>query len=144
MKRTIAIVVSVAAFMLPSCSSESDTNSQAPTESASAQDTTSAAGPNEASLRVRLNEFYELARARDYSAMYVFSSPRCQAKTSEDEYIGLLERAWADRDFSGDPEFLISVQGQVATVVTKSADGKGPMQPNTWTFSDGTWQFDNC
>jgi hypothetical protein len=142
MKRIVAILVSVAAFMLSSCSNESDTSSQAPTDSA--QDTTSAAGPNEATLRVRLNEFYDLARTRNYSAMYVFSSPRCQAQTSEDEYVALLEGAFADRDFSGDPEFLISLQGQVATVVTKSADGKGSMQPNTWTFSDGTWQFDNC
>lgn len=151
--RRIAIFAVCSVLLIGGCSSDGQSpDSAAPssatkvltsTESAAPIENTEA-GPNESTLRTRLDAFYELGRQKAYGVMYLYLSPRCQATITEDEYVAALEVDLADRDLSGEPEFLVSVDGQVGTVVTKSADNKSEMQPKTWTYADGEWQFDNC
>lgn len=151
--RRIAMFAVCSVLLIGGCSSDGETpDGAAPASVTSVSTSTESAaptktievGPNEATLRTRLEAFYDLGRQKAYGEMYLYLSPRCQATIAEDDYVAALEVDLADRDLSGEPEFLVSVDGQVGTVVIKSADNKSEMQPKTWTYADGEWQFDNC
>ncbi|MBE7158324.1 MAG: hypothetical protein INR62_07795 [Rhodospirillales bacterium] len=149
MKNAPRLATALIALVIAGCSSESavgeDTAPQtAVISSASASASAAASGPTETSLRQRLNEIYALARTGDFAAVYKYTSPRCQAETSEQTFVATLEQQSRGRDYSGDPQYLIDLKGTVAKVVTKSADGKSDLAPRTWTYADGKWSFDNC
>lgn len=138
---TIGIVVCTSGCT-DSSDAESEGNGASVTVSAEA--TTEVDGPSEEALLETLDAFYQTTRDGDYEGTYGFYSARCQSQMSEEEFVQLLKGQYGDRDLSGQPEFLTDVEGSVATVVTKSADGEGSMEPRTWTYADGSWRFDNC
>ncbi|MFD7011691.1 hypothetical protein [Rhodococcus jostii] len=142
-RTTMALLLAVAAMAGCSNSSDSEPPPEALTSSA-----TPIPGPTggstDTSLQDRLGAFYHTTQIGDYQATYDFYSPRCQAEMTEQQFVELLEQDLVGRDLSGPPQFLTSVQGSVATVVIKSADGGGSMEPKTWTYTDGEWRFDNC
>lgn len=111
----------------------------APTGGAAAADPMS-----EAALRETLARQYAFIQARDWGGVYDFASPRCQLRDSRDAFVSAVDSQWKDRDFSGPEEYLITMNGPVATVVIKSYDGKGKMMPGTWTFMNGSWVNDGC
>jgi len=78
---------------------------------------------------------------------YKFYSQRCKA------IIGDLEAYKAELDafFAGrNPQYTSAtaqVNGSSGHVVSVDEDPSAPasaMNPRTWTFIDGRWQFDNC
>ncbi|MDZ7915238.1 MAG: hypothetical protein U5O16_25980 [Rhodococcus sp. (in: high G+C Gram-positive bacteria)] len=78
-------------------------------------------------LEAALNDQWTLAQRADWAGMYEFSSPRCKVQYPVDRFVAELDDAYADRDFSGDAEYLINMNGDaVATVVIKAPDGKSP------------------
>lgn len=99
---------------------------------------------SEAALRETLARQYAFIQARDWGALYDFTSPRCQLRDSRDAFVSAVDSQAKDRDFSGPEEYLITMSGPVATVVIKSYDGKGKMMPGTWTFMNGSWVNDGC
>ncbi|WQB75707.1 hypothetical protein SCD75_09580 [Prescottella equi] len=99
---------------------------------------------SEEGLRLTLEEQYTHIQRHDWAGMYGFSSPRCKLAVSEASAVATMEAAYQGRDFSGPQQYLITMNGSVATVVVKSFDGRGKMTPATWTFIDGRWQYDYC
>lgn len=73
-----------------------------------------------------------------------YFSPRCQEAISRQESTELMRAVNGGRDFSGEPTYLISVNGDSAKAVTRYPDGKGKLQPYTWTFINEAWRLDNC
>lgn len=86
------------------------------------------------------------ARREDEKA-WEYYSQRCK------DQIGTLENysTMLDEFFKGRaPQFesvTANVRGSSAQVASIDKDPNAPasaMLPRTWTFIDGTWQFDNC
>lgn len=128
MKASLVISVAGAAvFALAGCSSDD-----------------SSAAPTEDSLRATLDAQYTLLQQADYAADYDNLSQRCQDKFSRDDYAQAATTAYAGRDFSGPQELAITMDGDSATVIATSFDGKGNKTPMTWRYVDGEWKFDNC
>lgn len=153
MNRTISVVlvIGVAVGALVGCSGKSDTVVVSSTQSASSSAaTTIEAAPQRGDqtqdgLEAALDEQWALAQSADWAGIYDFSSPRCQVQYSVEEFVAALDDAYADRDFSGTPEYLINMNGDsVATVVIKAPDGKSPMTPGTWSYINGSWYDDDC
>nr|WP_298440658.1 hypothetical protein [Gordonia sp. (in: high G+C Gram-positive bacteria)] len=134
------------ALSLAACSSSDDTSATTtPTSTA----TTSAAAPNsETALRATLADFYKtVPQGGQWDKAHTFLSPRCQQQIDPDEMTDSMKDAYgpgSGRNFAGDPEYLITMNGDVAKVVSKSYDGKGSMEPQTWTFINGRWTLDYC
>ncbi|HJP61066.1 MAG TPA: hypothetical protein VJ865_13755 [Gemmatimonadaceae bacterium] len=99
---------------------------------------------SEAALQATLDAEYKLLQAADWAGTFDYLSPRCQLQGSREDYARSMEDGYEGRDFSGPQQTLITMNGPVATVVFKSYDGKGKMQPSTWTFINGKWVYDNC
>lgn len=120
----------------------------APTSAvAAAPDTTEAETSDpmsEAALRETLDQQYAAVQRSDWLGAYTFYSPRCQLKWSKDQVVSALDAQYSDRDFTGEAEYLISMNGPVATVVIKSSDSKADMMPRTWSFINGSWVYDAC
>ncbi|MGR6523621.1 hypothetical protein ACU5JM_18460 [Rhodococcus erythropolis] len=100
---------------------------------------------SQAGLEATLAEQYTHIQRADWASVYEFSSPRCQVKYPVDEFVASLDAGYADRDFSGPEQYLITMNSDsVATVVVKSHDGKGKMTPGTWSYINGAWRDDAC
>lgn len=99
---------------------------------------------SEAALRETLDQQYAAVQRSDWHGMHSFYSPRCQLEWPRDRVVAAAESEYRDRDFSGPEQYLITMNGSVATVVVKSFDGKGKMQPMTWSFINGSWVYDAC
>ncbi|MFE5699998.1 hypothetical protein [Rhodococcus koreensis] len=145
----IKAAVAVAIVMIAGgCSSDSGASTP---QTVTVEATTQAAAPaesvdpaSEAALQATLDAEYKLIQAADWAGTFDNLSPRCQLQGNREDYANSLEAAYEGRDFSGPQQTLITMNGPVATVVFKSYDGKGKMQPSTWTFMNGKWVFDSC
>ncbi|MGW0043927.1 hypothetical protein [Rhodococcus sp. NPDC003348] len=110
----------------------------------SSDDSSSSSGATEDGLRAAVDAQYANLQKADWSADYDNLSARCQEKFGREEYATAAATAYAGRDFSGAQEVAITMDGESATVVATSFDGKGSKAPMTWTYVDGQWKFDNC
>lgn len=99
---------------------------------------------SEAALRETLDRQYGTVQRSDWQGMHSFYSPRCQLAWPSDRVAAAAESEYRGRDFSGPEQYLITMNGSVATVVVKSFDGKGTMEPMTWSFINGSWVYDAC
>jgi hypothetical protein len=153
MKRTLIVGLGAGALLLAGCTSSAEEPTSEGPAGSPGDAVISTPGPtgtpafdpaSEAGLRKTLGEEYTHVQKGDWARVYEFTSPRCQAGIPLNDFVADLEGAYKDRDFSGPAEYLITVNGTVATVVIKSFDGKGKMFPNTWTFINGSWVNDNC
>ncbi|MFC7448673.1 hypothetical protein [Rhodococcus daqingensis] len=153
MKRTMIVALSAGALLLAGCTSSAEKLSEEGAVGSPGDAVISTPGPtgtptidpaSEAGLRQTLADQYVFIQRRDWSGVYDFGSPRCQLATPREDYVALVDEGYKGRDFSGPEQYLITMNGTVATVVIKSYDGKGKMQPATWTFMNGSWVQDNC
>ncbi|MGW6692850.1 hypothetical protein ACWF62_03645 [Rhodococcus sp. NPDC054953] len=101
-------------------------------------------GATEDGLRAALDAQYANLQQGDWAADYDNLSARCQEKFGREEYTEAAATAYAGRDFSGPQQVEITMDGDSATVVATSFDGKGNKAPMTWTYLDGEWRFDSC
>ncbi|EME23338.1 hypothetical protein G419_02560 [Rhodococcus triatomae BKS 15-14] len=104
----------------------------------------SSAAPTEDSLRATLDTQYGRLQKGQYAEDYDTLSQRCQDKFTREDYAEAASLAYAGRDFSGPQELAITMDGDSATVIATSFDGKGNKSPMTWRFVEGEWKFDNC
>lgn len=74
-------------------------------------------------------------------------SQRCKNAIGDlDIYRSMMEVFYKDRN-PQPTKWIARVNGSSGQVVTVDADPDAPahsMEPRTWTFIDGRWQFDNC
>ncbi|UNQ40225.1 hypothetical protein MPC38_02875 [Prescottella equi] len=74
-------------------------------------------------------------------------SQRCKNAIGDlDTYKSMMEVFYEDRN-PQPTDWIVRVTGSSGQVVTVDADPNAPahsMEPRTWTFIDGRWQFDNC
>lgn len=98
-------------------------------------------------LETRAHQLDVLASKGDAASAYEFYSQRCK------NIIGNLDRykAFLSEWLKGrSPQYsgvTVKVNGSSGQVVSIDNDPNSPassMQPRTWTFIDGEWQFDNC
>lgn len=95
-------------------------------------------------LRTAIDAQYARLQQADWSAEYDHLSQRCRDQFGRDEYATAATAAYTGRDFSGPQEVAITMDGDAATVVVTSFDGKGNKAPMKWIYVDGEWQMDNC
>lgn len=98
-------------------------------------------------LRESAEQLDKLAVAGDYDAAWEYYSQRCQGIIGNvDTYKILLDAHY--KDWNPNPtDWIVRTNGSSAQVVTVDSDPSAPksaMDPRTWTFIDGRWQFDNC
>lgn len=146
---TSTLAGAVAALALAACSSSDNTTAEGPQQQSAPMVTSSAPAPNsEAALRATLADYYRTVPQRgQWDKAYDYLSPRCQREVDADTLASGMAEAYgpgSGRDFSGEPEYLITVNGDSALVVSKSYDGKGTMKPEQWTFINGAWRLDGC
>lgn len=149
MKRFVVAIVAAICLLLAGCSTTGDGDAASGASSPSVTSLPSSAAPNsEAALRSTLDEFYRVvAQQKQWSRGWDFITPRCQNEVDRDQFAIALDSEYGDssgRDFSGQPTYLINVNGDTAQVVQKSFDGKGSMKPQSWTFVNGKWLLDYC
>lgn len=124
--------VAVACVGIVGCSSESDASSTEPTEQ---------------SLRSAAESLDKLAAEGDAKTAWGMYSQRCQKIIGDvDTYETIVSGLFKDRtpDYT---DWKVTVNGSSGSVVTIDSDPSAPvssLQPRTWTFIDGRWQFDNC
>ena len=104
----------------------------------------SSAAPTEDSLRAALDAQYSRLQTADWTTDYDHLSRRCQDMFTREDYAAAAAKAYEGRDFSGPQELAITMDGDSATVVATSFDGKGNKAPMTWRYVDGEWVYDNC
>lgn len=88
-----------------------------------------------------------LAAAGKAEAAWDYYSQRCKNVIGGiDSYRATLNYIFKDRD----PKYAgvtVRINGSSAQVVTVDESPTAPassMDPRTWTYIDGRWQFDNC
>ncbi|MET4611066.1 hypothetical protein ABIC28_002047 [Rhodococcus sp. PvR044] len=149
----LIVTLGAGALLLAGCTSSVEESSETGPAGSPGDAVISAPGPtgtpaidpaSEAGLRQTLADQYAFIQKGDWSGVYDFSSPRCQLATPREDFVALVGEGYKGRDFSGPEEYLITVNGTVATVVVKSFDGKGKMKPATWAFMNGSWVHENC
>ena len=120
---------------------------RAPTGAASSVVGASALANSKQTLEERAHELDVLASQGNAAAAYEFYSQRCKNNFGNlDNYKAFLNLWLKDRNpqYSG---VTVKLNGSSAQVVSIDNDPNTPassMNPRTWTFIDGTWQFDNC
>lgn len=121
--------------------SKSDTPAAAPSTSA-------APAPNsKEALENRAHQLDLLATQGDAAAAWEFYSQRCKNIIGNLESYKMFLNQWRQ---GRNPQYggvTVKVNGSSAQVVSVDNDPNAPasaMQPRTWTFIDGQWQFDNC
>lgn len=144
----------IAALAVAGCSSDDQDEqsaTSAPVSSQSDETVTtseSAAPDSETALRAKLDEFYQtVMQHQQLNKAWDYISPRCQAMVDRDTMTNSMTSAYgpdSGRDFSDQPEYLITMGDRTAKVVQRSADGKGSMQPQNWSLIDGEWMLDYC
>ena len=87
------------------------------------------------------------ASRREDAKAWAHDSQRCKDKIGGlESYSNMLDVFFAGRT----PQYVSAnakVSSSSAQVVSMDKDPSAPaaaMQPRTWTFIDGRWQFDNC
>lgn len=130
---------------LSGCSSTDSATAEAPS---AAPATSSTPAPNSKEvLEARAQRLDQLASRGEAAAAWEFYSQRCKNVIgSLDSYKIFLEQWRKGRNFQYGG-VTVKVNGSSAQVVTVDNDPNAPassMQPRTWTFIDGQWQFDNC
>lgn len=112
--------------------------------------TTAAAAPepnSKEALEARAQELDQLASEGKATEAYAFYSQRCKNIIGDlESYTMLLDEWRKGRNFQFGG-VTVKVNGSSAQVVTVDNDPNAPassMDPRTWTFIDGKWQFDNC
>lgn len=132
-----------------SASGCSSSGSEGGSQSSAAPTATSTApAPNsKEALEARAHQLDVLASQGDAAAAYEFYSQRCKNIIGNlDAYKAFLTEWLKGRN----PQYggvTVKVNGSSAQVVSVDNDPNAPassMQPRTWTFIDGQWQFDNC
>jgi serine/threonine-protein kinase len=116
-------------------------------------DTNGARAPSQPSPRSKeaversAHELDVLAASRQDAKAWAYYSQRCKDKIgSLNNYSNLLDVFFKGRT----PKYesaTARVNETSAQVVSIDKDPSAPasaMQPRTWTFIDGRWQFDNC
>lgn len=157
--RLLTTVLAVSAVALAGCSSndepevvKADTTPAAAAEPAAVTTTTAPVEPApqptpEDELREAAAQVDHLASSGDAAGAWEFYSQRCKNE------IGSLEvyKAMLDMHYEGrTPNYTgwtVKVSGSSGQVVTVDSDPTAPadsMEPRTWTYIDGRWQFDNC
>ncbi len=134
------------ALSLTACSDDATSSSTAPGSATTGAE--SVAPNSEAGLRTELGEFYAIvAQQRQWAEAHSYLSPRCQNKVGAADLAAAMEDKYgpgSGRDFSGLPEYKITMKGDEATVVQKPYDDKGVTTTQTWAFIDGRWALDSC
>jgi serine/threonine protein kinase, bacterial len=88
-----------------------------------------------------------LASQRNASAAYEFYSQRCKNIIGDVDSYRTFLAAWLDGRSPQYSGVTVKVNGSSGQVVSIDDDRNAPassMNPRTWTFIDGRWQFDNC
>jgi hypothetical protein len=101
----------------------------------------------EGRLRAAAEELDRTATARDLETAWSFYSQRCKNDIGSVEAFGHLLDAFYDGRTPNYTDWTVRVNGSSGQVVTVDSDPSAPpsaMNPRTWTFIDGRWQFDNC
>lgn len=139
---------------LVSCSNEPDpvVVSNAPLAPPLSTDATPTVAPaistgdqTQAGLEATLAEQYTHIQQGDWAGVYGYMSPRCKNMYTQDQVVADLDAGYEGRDFSGPQQYLITMNSpELATVVIKSFDNKGKMQPTTWSYINGVWFNDAC
>jgi len=135
----------VTAVLLAGCGSTTKTATETAAEKPSAA-AAPAANSKEA-LEIRAHQLDVLASQGDANAAYQFYSQRCKNIFGNlDSYKAFLTEWLKGRNpqYSG---VTVKVNGSSGQVVSIDNDPNSPpssMDPRTWTFIDGEWQFDNC
>jgi hypothetical protein len=147
MKRAAMICAFLLLGGLSGCSSsDSTTKTEAPGAAPATTTTTPAPNSKEA-LETRAQQLDQLASQGNAAAAWEFYSQRCKNVIGNlDSYEIFLEQWRKDRNFQYGG-VTVKVNGSSAQVVTVDNDPNAPassMDPRTWTFIDGQWQFDNC
>lgn len=151
------VMAATAAVIVAGCSNGADADPSPAGRGAavsaenSSQTVTAPTGPAAPSRGDRLiaaaTDLNHRAANGDYRKAWQYYSQRCK------NIIGGLESYGYQMDYlfkDRDPEWAgvtVRINGSSAQVVSvdKSATAPaGAMDPRTWTFIDGRWQFDNC
>ena len=139
--------VLIAASTAAGCAS-SESGSSSPAPAVTTDTTTTAPAPNsKEALEARAKELDTLAHQGKAAEAYTYYSQRCKNILGDlDSYKIFLEEWRKGRNPQPGP-ITVRINGSSAQVVTVDNDPNAPassMEPRTWTFIDGTWQFDNC
>ncbi len=140
----------ICAFLLvggvSGCSS-TDSATKTETPAAAPATTTTPAPNSKEALEERAHQLDLLATKGDAVAAWEFYSQRCKNIIGNlDSYKLFLDQWRKGRN----PQYggvTVKINGSSAQVVSVDNDPNAPassMQPRTWTFIDGQWQFDNC
>ncbi|WP_040780485.1 hypothetical protein [Nocardia pneumoniae] len=104
--------------------------------------------PTAAALREKATEMNAALASHDYAAAYQFRSARCKLTLNQDDYVASMAQRYDGRDLKSKPsEVSVTTSGATGSVTVKNFDaraGEDDAKPNTWTFIDGQWRFDNC
>ncbi|MFE4456826.1 hypothetical protein ACFROC_05640 [Nocardia tengchongensis] len=139
------VLVSALALALVGCSSQ-EAAAPAPATTAAAT-TVATATADPAALRKAAEELDRAATRRDTATAYGFYSQRCKSKIGTEETYGHMLDVFYDHRTPNYTDWVVKVNGSSGQVVTVDSDPSAPasaMDPRTWTFIDGRWQFDNC
>lgn len=133
---------------LNGCSSpESATKAEDDPAAASAATTTTPPPNSKEALEARAQQLDQLASQGAAAEAWEFYSQRCKNIIGNLESYKLFLDQWRKgRNFQYGG-VTVKVNGSSAQVVTVDNDPNAPassMDPRTWTFIDGQWQFDNC
>ncbi|WP_200171098.1 hypothetical protein [Tomitella cavernea] len=135
------------------CSSPADTHALfATSPSASSHLATGARQDSGASTReeelIRSAEDLDhLAADGEAEAAWAYYSQRCKDLIGGlSSYRALLNHIFKDRtpEYGGVTVRIDGSSAQVVTVDNSPTAPAGSMDPRTWTYIDGRWQFDNC
>jgi hypothetical protein len=112
-----------------------------------AEPSPSTAETSEGQLRAAAEMLDRAATNRDLETAWSFYSQRCKYDIGSVEVFGhILDSFYAGRTPKY-TDWTVRVNGSSGQVVTVDSDPNAPasvMNPRTWTFIDGRWQFDNC
>lgn len=126
--------------------SSSDSTSALPTAPTPAPSAAPTESPED-QLRAAAEALDRSATARDDETAWSFYSQRCKNEIGSIEVYGqILDAFYAGRT-PNYTDWTVRVNGSSGQVVTVDSDPSAPasaMNPRTWTFIDGRWQFDSC
>ena len=98
-------------------------------------------------LRRAAEQLDRSATARDLETAWSFYSQRCKNEIGSIEAYGAVLDSFYRGRTPNYTDWTVRVNGSSGQVVTIDSDPSAPasaMNPRTWTFIDGRWQFDNC
>jgi len=148
-KPSVFICALLVAGSIVGCSAGSNpsTASSSPAAAPATATSTTPAPNSKEALEARAHELDLLASRGDAAAAWEFYSQRCKNIIGNlDSYKIFMDQWRAGRN----PQYggvTVKVNGSSAQVVSVDNDPNAPassMDPRTWTFIDGQWQFDNC